>query len=165
VLSPSQLVSHLQLTASSRVLEVGPGPGFFSVAVARAASRGRLELVDIQLEMLDRARRRLREAGVRHAAFTQASAAALPFRAAVFDVAFLAAVLGEVADPAACVASIARVLRPGGRLVVAELPGDPDALTSDQLRRLAAGTGLTLVSSRRVSRATITTFGKQDPAR
>jgi len=158
VLSPSQLVAHLQLTTSSRVLEVGPGPGFFSVAVARAVSRGRLELVDIQMEMLRRARGRLRAAGVGHAAFTQSSASALPFRDAVFDVAFLVAVLGEVSDPGACVASVGRVLRPGGRLVVAELPGDPDVLTSDQLRQLAAGTGLTLVSSSRVSRATITTF-------
>ena len=36
VLSPEQLVEQLQLTPSSRVLEVGPGPGYFSRAVARA---------------------------------------------------------------------------------------------------------------------------------
>ncbi len=160
ILSPAQLVSRLQLTASSRVLEVGPGPGFFSVAVARAVSRGRLDLVDIQLEMLGHARRRLRAAGVRHAAFTQASAAQLPFRDAVFDVAFLVAVLGEVPDPAACLTSIARVLKPGGRLVIAELPGDPDVLTADQLREFVVGTSLSFRSSNRASRAIITTFEK-----
>ena len=158
ILSPSQLVSQLQLTASSRVLEVGPGPGFFSVAVARAVSRGRLDLVDIQLEMLGHARRRLQDAGVRHAAFTQASAVQLPFRDAVFDVAFLVAVLGEVPDPAACLTSIARVLKPGGRLVIAELPGDPDVLTADQLQEFVVGTSLSFRSSNRASRAIITTF-------
>jgi ubiquinone/menaquinone biosynthesis C-methylase UbiE len=158
ILSPEQLVQQLRLERTSRVLELGPGPGFFSVAVARAVPEGRHELVDIQREMLERARGRLRQAGLRHAGATQANAMALPFRAGTFDVAFLVAVLGEVPDPKACVASIAHVLRPGGRLVLAELPGDPDALAVDQLRALATGAQLTFVSSVRVSRSTITTF-------
>jgi hypothetical protein len=36
ILSPRKLVSRLHLTDTSRVLAVGPGPGFFSVCVARA---------------------------------------------------------------------------------------------------------------------------------
>ena len=43
-----------------------------------------------------------------------ADAASLPYRDDVFDVAFLVAVLGEVPDPAARIASVARVLRRGG---------------------------------------------------
>ena len=40
------------------------------------------------------------------------------------------AVLGRGAGSGGCIASVARVLRPGGLLsVVTELPGDPDALT------------------------------------
>ncbi len=35
---------------------MGPGPGFFSIDVARAIPEGRLELVDIQIEMLQKAR-------------------------------------------------------------------------------------------------------------
>src|SRR5881296_3757293 len=64
VLAPEGLVRHLHLTHASHVLEVGSGPGFFSIAVARAVPRGRLDLVDIQMEMLQTARRRLRRAGV-----------------------------------------------------------------------------------------------------
>src|SRR4051812_34530357 len=123
IFSPGQLIAQLQLTPTSRVLEVGPGPGFFSVDVARAVPRGRLELVDIQHEMLEKARRRLRRAGIRRVGFTQANAAALPFRPDLFDAAFLVAVLGEIPDSQACVASIARLLRGGGRLVFVELPG------------------------------------------
>jgi ubiquinone/menaquinone biosynthesis C-methylase UbiE len=157
VLSPEQLVAELALTPASRVLEVGPGPGFFSPTVARAVPRGRLDLLDVQREMLQKARARLRRAGLQ-AGYTQASADRLPYAAATFDVAYLVAVLGEVPNPAQCVAEVARVLRPSGRLVVAELPGDPDALTEPQLRTLAGGTGLALVASRRVSRATLTSF-------
>src|SRR6266498_198025 len=105
-LSPERLVGHLQLTRASRVLEVGPGPGFFSIDVARAVPQGRLELVDIQLEMLQKARERLRRADVRNTGYTRADAVTLPFRPGAFDVAFLVAVLGEVPDPTAGLASI-----------------------------------------------------------
>ena len=158
VLSPGKLVRRLRLTSESRVLEVGPGPGFFSIDVARAVPQGRLELVDIQLEMLHKARRRLRRAGVQNAGYTRASAVGLPFRSAAFDATFLVAVLGEVPDPKACLASIANVLRPGGLLLVAELPGDPDALTEEQLLTLIHGTGLELVESSRTSRVLLASF-------
>ena len=161
VFSPETLVRHLHLTRTSRVLELGPGPGFFSIHVARVIPQGRLELVDIQLEMLQKARRRLRRAGVRNTGYTRANAVTLPFRSGAFDVAFLVAVLGEVPDPKACLASIAAVLRPGGLLSVVELPGDPDAVTEEQLRTLTLGTGLEFVDSLRVSRGFLASFRRQ----
>jgi tRNA A58 N-methylase Trm61 len=65
LLTPRKLVARLHLTETSRVLELGRGPGFFSVGVARNVPRGHLCLVDLQREMLEKARRRLRRAGVR----------------------------------------------------------------------------------------------------
>ena len=161
ILSPEKLVRHLHLTRTSRVLEVGPGPGFFSVDVARAIPEGRLELVDIQLEMLQKARGRVRRTGVRNTGYTRANAVKLPFRSDAFDVAFLVAVLGEVPDPKACLASIADVLRPGGLLSVVELPGDPDAVGEEQLRTFAQGSGLEFVDSVRVSRAFFASFRRK----
>ena len=158
IFSPRQLVARLQLTPSSRVLEVGPGPGYFSLDVARAVPDGRLELVDIQHEMLQKARRRLHRAGIRRAGFIQADGVALPFPPNLFDAAFLVAVLGEIPNPQACVASIAGLLRLGGRLVVVELPGDPDAMSEAELRALTLGTDLQCVETVRESRATVTTF-------
>ena len=161
VLSPEKLVRHLHLTRTSRFLEVGPGPGFFSIDVAQAIPQGRLELVDIQLEMLQKARGRLRRADVRNTGYTQANAVKLPFRSGAFDVAFLVAVLGEVPDPKACLASIADVLRPGGLLSIAELPGDPDAVTEEQLRTLTQGIGLEFVDSLRASRGFLASFRRE----
>lgn len=161
VLSPERLLRHLHLTRTSRVLEVGPGPGFFSIDVAQAIPQGRLELVDIQIEMLQKARRRLRQAGLSNARYTQANADKLPFCSGVFDVAFLVAVLGEFPDPKSCLASIADVLCLGGLLLVAELPGDPDALTEDQLRTLTQGTGLEFVQSVRLPRCLLASFRRQ----
>jgi ubiquinone/menaquinone biosynthesis C-methylase UbiE len=148
-LSASALLRALDLRPDARVLEIGPGPGYFSMHVARAVPQGRLELVDLQREMLQKAKRRLSRAGVRNAGYAQADAVSLPFRQGSFDAAFLVAVLGETPDVGKCMASVAHVLRPGGTLVVAELPGDPDALTEAEVSRLAVAVGLEPVDSTR----------------
>jgi len=141
---PERLVARLALAPDARVLELGPGPGWFSPHVARALPRGRLVLYDLQREMLAKARRRLGRAGAGNASFAQGDGASLPFRDGAFDAAFLVAVLGEVPDPAACVSELRRVLRCGGRLLLTETRGDPDALTAEALRALAEPRGFAL---------------------
>ncbi|MBM4336499.1 MAG: class I SAM-dependent methyltransferase [Deltaproteobacteria bacterium] len=138
---PGVLLRRLDLRRESNVLEIGPGPGYFSVAVARAVPSGRLVLYDLQREMLAKARRRLARHRAANAAFVQGDGARLPFRAGSFDVAFLVAVLGEVPDPEGCIESMRRVLRPGGLLSLTETIGDPDALTQDQARALVERKG------------------------
>ena len=141
ILSPRQLVSRLHLTEASHVLELGPGPGFFSIRVARSIPRGHLYLVDLQREMLNKARSRIRRASLENAIFTQANATALPFALGAFDVAFLVAVLGEVPDPGACLESLYRSLRPQGILSVTELPGDPDAIAEPDVLAMVSAKG------------------------
>jgi len=145
--SPRALCTQLRLEPASRVLEIGPGPGFFSVDVARRIPRGRLVLLDLQREMLAKARRRLARAGLANVDSVQADATALPLRTGSLDRAFLVAVLGEVPDPPGCVAEVARVLRPGGLLCVTELPGDPDALRAEHVAAFAARAGLVFVET------------------
>jgi len=58
-----------------------------------------------------------RTAGFRDVGFTTGQASeGLAFPDNTFDIAFLAAVIGEVPDKQACIRSLARVLKPGGRL-------------------------------------------------
>jgi len=141
VFSRRRLVEALRLRPSSVALEVGPGPGFFSLAVARAIPRGRLELLDVQVPMLRNARRRIRRTGLSNVRFTCGSATRLPYRADSFDRVFLVAVLGEAPSPAECMSEIARVLRPGGLLAICELPGDPDAVPRETVTALATRLG------------------------
>ena len=63
LLTPAQLANRLPLTESSHVLEVGPGSGYFSAELARRVPQGRLELLDLQPEMLAKARRKLQARG------------------------------------------------------------------------------------------------------
>lgn len=150
VFSRRELVEALRVSPSSVVLEIGPGPGYFSTSVARAIPAGRLELLDLQLPMLQKARRRVRRAKLSNVHFTCGSASRLPYRSGTFDAAFLVAVLGEVTAPAECVREIARVLRPGGILSITELPGDPDALARDTVDAWATACGFRAIASPRV---------------
>ena len=67
---PTRIVNSIRLTGSERVLEVGPGPGFYSVEIARRLTYGHLDLFDIQPEMLEKARRQLERAGFHNVGFT-----------------------------------------------------------------------------------------------
>jgi ubiquinone/menaquinone biosynthesis C-methylase UbiE len=147
ILSPQQVADRLHLTSRAQVLEIGPGPGYFSGEVARRIPGGQLTLLDIQIEMLDENRRKLSQAAIRNARWTQASASALPFTSEVFDVVFLVTVLGEVPEPRTCLQAIQPVLRPGGLLSITEMQGDPDALSQAEVQQLARQCGFTLLET------------------
>lgn len=127
-----------------RVLEVGPGTGYYALHTAEwVGPDGTLELFDLQQKMLDHTLRRARERGVAATIRpTQGDARSLPYEDASIDAAYLVAVLGEIPDQDAALSELARVLRPGGRLVVGELFGDPHWVAPSALRRRGEGAGL-----------------------
>jgi ubiquinone/menaquinone biosynthesis C-methylase UbiE len=125
-----------------RILEVGPGTGYYSLAVAGwVGPGGRLDVADLQLEMLDHTIRRAAEAGISNLVPARADARQLPYGDGTFDGVFLVATLGEIPDQDAALRELRRVLKPGGRLVVGELVGDPHMVTAGALARRAAEAG------------------------
>ena len=126
-----------------RVLEVGPGTGYYTPDVAEwVAPAGTVEILDLQQEMLDHTLRRARERGLSNITPARGDARELPYADASFDAAYLVTVLGEIPDQEAALRELARVLRPGGRLVVGELFGDPHWVSRKRLRRGADAAGL-----------------------
>lgn len=145
VLSPRQLADRLRLEPDARVLEVGAGSGFYSVEVARRLPAGWLDLLDVQPEMLEKARRKLADAGIAHVGFHASDAAGLPFADGSFEVVYLVTVLGEIASRDAFLDETRRVLRPGGVLSVSEHLPDPDFLSAATVRALGGAHGFELV--------------------
>ncbi len=101
-----------------RVLDVGCGDGAYSIHAARLGAR--VTGLDISPAMLDAARHRADAAGV-SIEWREGRAEALPFPAASFDIIMAVTVLCFVPDAAAAVREMARVLQPGGILVIGEL--------------------------------------------
>src|SRR5215208_6423356 len=102
----------LDLAPGERVLEVGPGTGYYSLDVARQiAPDGRLDVLDLQESMLDELMRRAADRGITSIVPTAGDAQDLPFPASAFDAAFLVATLGEIPDPAQALRELHRVLQ------------------------------------------------------
>jgi ubiquinone/menaquinone biosynthesis C-methylase UbiE len=135
-----RLLEILEPAEGERLLEVGPGTGYYTLEVAPRVER--LEIFDLQQEMLDHTMRRAREAGLGNVWPTQGDAQALPYEEASFDGAYLTTVLGEIPDQQAALDELARVLKPGGRLVVGEIALDPHFVRGSLLRERAERAGL-----------------------
>ena len=104
-----------------RILEIGSGTGLQALHIAgRLGPDGRLDIVDIQQQMLDHVMEAAKRRGITQIVPSLADASALPFEDASFDAAYIVCALGEVPDPAITMKEFGRVLRPGGRLVVGE---------------------------------------------
>jgi ubiquinone/menaquinone biosynthesis C-methylase UbiE len=141
VAGPERVLGAFGIGPGQRVLEVGPGIGYYSADAARRVGReGRLICLDVQGEMLGAVRRRVGAAGG-EVLLIQGSATELPLASACVDHVFFVAVLGEVPDRPRALQEVRRVLRPSGRLSVAELFPDPDFITKATLRRELGAAG------------------------
>jgi ubiquinone/menaquinone biosynthesis C-methylase UbiE/DNA-binding transcriptional ArsR family regulator len=146
--------SHLQtlpalLDESWTVGDLGCGTG--QVASALAPFVARVIAVDRSGEMLQAARRRLRE--LPNVDVKRGELEALPIADGELDAATLLLVLHHLSDPGAALSEAARVLKPGGRLLISDmLPHDREeyrqqmghvwlGFGDEQLRRLLAASG------------------------
>lgn len=138
-----RLRATLDPSPGERILEIGPGTGYYMLDLATwIGPDGSLEILDIQQEMLDHTMDRVGERGLGNVTAARGDAQALPFDDASVDAVVLTTVLGEIPDQEAALGEIARVLRPGGRLVVGELFGDPHYTSPGALRDRGEAAGL-----------------------
>jgi demethylmenaquinone methyltransferase / 2-methoxy-6-polyprenyl-1,4-benzoquinol methylase len=110
------------LRPGGRVLDVAGGTGDLAVGLARQVGRsGQVVLADINAAMLDAGRDRLIDAGlVGNVRCVQADAEQLPFADESFDCVTIGFGLRNITDKARALASMRRVLKSGGQLLVLE---------------------------------------------
>jgi ubiquinone/menaquinone biosynthesis C-methylase UbiE len=162
VITRDRLREILEPRAGERVLEIGPGTGYYTLDLAEwVGPEGAVEIFDLQQEMLDHTVRRARERGLWNVNPTQGNAEKLPYESDSFDAAILVTVLGEIPDQDTALREVARVLRPGGRLIVGELFGDPHMVTVRSLERRAEASGLRVA---RRSGPSLAYFARLEPA-
>ena len=141
-----------------RVLDIGTGSGRILELLAPHSEQG--VGLDVDHEMLALARASLTEAQLAHVTVRHGDLHRPPFEAGSFDVAVMHHVLHLLDTPGAAIADAARLLRPGGRLLVADFaPHTLDELRSShghrrlgiadaELRTWATRAGLTAEAER-----------------
>ncbi|MEV8518940.1 class I SAM-dependent methyltransferase [Dyella marensis] len=108
----------LDIAPGDRVLDIGCGAGQSTRDAARAASDGSVLGVDVSEELLQVARERTAQDGLRNIAFELGDAQTHAFPGAHFDLCISRFGTMFFADPVAAFANIGRSLRPGARLVL-----------------------------------------------
>jgi ubiquinone/menaquinone biosynthesis C-methylase UbiE len=147
-----RVIAHAAPAAGERVLDIGCGTGTLAIAVARAAPDAQITGLDADAAILTRARAKAGDAGAR-IAFDQAMSTSLPYPGASFDLVLSTLFFHHLTDVAKreTAVEVVRVLRPGGRLVVADLGRPQDPLMRVAVRgtvQLLDGTATTALNVR-----------------
>ena len=144
------LIDKLPLEADDVVADIGAGTGYFSFQMAERVPAGRVLAVDIQQEMLDIVEARKAERGVDNIDTLLGSEIDARLPAGTVDLALIVDAYHEFSHPREMGKSIAKALKPGGRLVLIEYRGeDPGVpikplhkMTEAQARKEMAAVGL-----------------------
>jgi demethylmenaquinone methyltransferase/2-methoxy-6-polyprenyl-1,4-benzoquinol methylase len=123
-------IGQAAVRRGQQVLDLAGGTGDLAkVFAGQVGERGHVVLADINLSMLQQGRIRLVDAGIAgNLSITQVNAECLPFADATFDLITIAFGLRNVTDKDAAIASMYRVLKPGGKLMVLEFSKPVEAL-------------------------------------
>ena len=121
----ARLMNALRDSGQDRVLDLACGPGIVAEAIAPRVRQ--VVGLDATPEMLRLAKGRLNQAGLVNGGFITGAAEQLPFESGLFEQIVTRLSFHHFGDVPAVLAEIRRVLRPKGRLVVADVVSSEDA--------------------------------------
>lgn len=123
-----ELVRHIAPARPRQILDVATGTAGVAIALA-SATEARVTGLDLSDAMLARGRERVRASGLAdRIELTVGRAEAVPYDPGSFDAVTFTYLLRYVADPAATVAGLARVIRPGGHMASLDFFVPPNPL-------------------------------------
>jgi precorrin-6B methylase 2 len=118
---PAKLVEALKLQPGDVVADIGAGSGYYTFRMApKVGPKGKILAVDIQPEMLDLIRRRMKDSKIENVEPIQGTEADPKLPAGAVDLILLVDVYHEFSYPFEMTEAMVKALKPGGRLVFVE---------------------------------------------
>ena len=130
------IVSSASAGPDDTVLDVACGPGLLVCAFARVVRHA--TGIDLTPAMLDQARKAQQEQGLANVTWDQGDVTRMPYPDAHFSIVSCRFVFHHLQDPLLVLREMARVCKPGGRVVVADMspaPDKADALNAEERLR------------------------------
>ena len=122
------------------ILDVGTGPARIPIALCRADGKARVLGVDLAMQMLATAGRNIEEAGLAgRIRLARGDAKRLAAADASFEAVVSNTIIHHIPDPAPALAEMARLVAPGGTVMVRDLARPSDRAEVDRLVALYAG--------------------------
>ena len=119
-----QLITEIGLTGNETLLEVGCGPGIMVSMFARFFKS--VYAVDITPKMIEKAAERIKREGLDNVYFDVCKAESLPYDNDFFDFVYSRFTLHHLKDPAIAIPEMARVVRPGGKIILQDIIASED---------------------------------------
>ena len=156
LVDPDRVISMIPLRPYHNVVDIGCGPGYFAIPLAKYINQGKLYALDTQEEMLEACRERLSAVHLGNVEVLKCGEKKLPLDKDSVDGAFIAFVLHEAKDKKGILTEAERLLQKGGWLAVLEWykkameEGPPleDRVSDEEAKELGEQVGLRFVSQR-----------------
>ncbi|PYR68847.1 MAG: hypothetical protein DMF87_16555 [Acidobacteria bacterium] len=122
---PDQIMDALGIADGSKVADIGPGAGWFTIQLARRVGpNGVIYAEDIQRQMLEAIRRRVSREGLQNVQTVMGTAAEPNLPKGALDAILMVDVYGELEQPVTFLRNLALALKPNGRIgIVNYKPG------------------------------------------
>jgi ubiquinone/menaquinone biosynthesis C-methylase UbiE len=137
------IIQKANIKTGNIVLDIGCGTGFLSLGVAKAVgNNGKVLDIDISEEMMQKAKENLSRAGVSNVELRVDNAENIPSEDDSVDAVVGNMVLHHCPNPELAIKEMARVLKPSGRLVLADMEEHEEEWLKDEMADLWLGFNL-----------------------
>jgi ubiquinone/menaquinone biosynthesis C-methylase UbiE len=154
-LDPFRVLSHCPLTPRDVVADIGCGPGYFTLPLAKFLIHGKVVAMDTSDEMVEACKGRMDAARLGNVDVLKCSEYEFPVDPANMDGLFISVTLHHPEDRVRFLTAANEMLKPGGWCFIIEWqphetesgPPQEVRITTDQLKQIAVDSGLKVQSS------------------
>lgn len=137
-----QVVAQLQLRPGDQAIDIGCGPGRVTLPLARAVGpNGQVTALDVQDGMLAKVAAKAAAEALTNIRLLRADVREAAVPSGSLDAAVMVMALGEFPSGTEIFPSVHRMLRPGGRLLIAESVFDPHYVSRRRVRQRVSAAG------------------------